>query len=167
MKRIRFPFFTSGFVNRLPILDEAVSACVLVQIVGCTALTRFAFFNSAFQKVVVLSDTVNAGARHHAFQAIHLPHIPRNDVGNVGDGFNQGVLAKFVAVMFDERKQQGFAGQEQVIALPFVGINAFIGFLCSLQPFARSRGVFANDAELRSSKPMRRSTGIKQPVVVS
>jgi len=90
---------------------------------------------------------VVATVRYDTFQSVHLPHVPRNDVGDVVDGFRQWVFSELGTVVFDKGGKHGFTGDKQAVSLPFVGINTLVGFLRGFQPFAGSFGVLADHAQ--------------------
>ena len=113
-------------------------------------------------------NLVVATVRHDTFQPVHLPDVPRDDVGDVVDRLRQRVFAELGTVVFHKRGKHGFTGDEQAVALPFVGIDALESFLRGFQPFAGSSRVFSlTTRSLRSSSPMRSASGMTAPVVAS
>ena len=60
-----------------------------------------------------------AAVRHDEFQSVHLPDIPRDDVGDVADGFILWHFSEFQLVIFEESVKHGLAGKQKTVALPF------------------------------------------------
>ena len=100
------------------------------------------------EKIVGYFHLVVAAAGYHPFQPVHLPHIPRNDIGNVVDRLTQRVMAELCAVILNKGIEHRLAGQQQAIALPLVGVYALVGFLRGFQPLACGDGVFSHYAQL-------------------
>ena len=104
----------------------------------------------SFTKEVVLNGlySITAGTGHYSLQPIHLPGIPRDDVGNVFQRFLPRHGAELGLIKADASEEHGFASQEQAVALPFVAVGGFEGCLGCFEPIACGVGVFAHDAEL-------------------
>ena len=100
-----------------------------------------------------------AGSRHDGFESVHLPKIPADDVckifKNVGGDFFTG---EFVFKMFQERDEQRFPGEQQIVALPFITVRRFVSLSRPLDPILFSLRIFAHNAEF----PVQKSDAIFQ-----
>lgn len=80
--------------------------------------------------------TKAAGAGNHPAEPIHLPDIPGDDVGKIQKRAQKGRPAKLGLIVFHHGDEDGFPGQQQVVALPFIGVGAHAGLLGGFEPLA-------------------------------
>ena len=78
-----------------PVADEAVNAIMLVDVFIMTSCTGNLLFFFAKEGLNLFHHSVSAGVWHNTSQTIHLPEIPRNDIGNVVMLFSKGALPNF------------------------------------------------------------------------
>ena len=130
-----------------PIANEAIGAVVGADVARSAALTRNTERLEKHCTLRIRLWLFATAIGHHTFQSVHLPYVPRHDIGNAFEGLFPRLLSKFVVVIFNVAHEHRLAGDEQIVALPFVSISVSIRHLCPFEPVARLGGIFAHDAQ--------------------
>ena len=94
------------------------------------------------------------------YDSVHLPDVPADDLGELKQGLRRPIQARTLVPeeirveAFNDRKQDIFPCEQDVVALPVEAIDALNGALGVVQPIlhiARS-DVFGNDPQLAIQK---------------
>lgn len=86
------------------------------------------------------------------FESIHLPNVPRYDVGYILEGFELWFFTELGSVIVDESVEQGFAGENKVVALPLKTVNTHKGGLCRFEPFSCRLSIFTDNTKFTVEK---------------
>ena len=93
-----------------PVTNEAVGAVVAVDVVLRASFARGYPLDGAVEEGLLYLHPVGTRVGHYALEAVHLPHVPRDDVGNVVERFEHGLLAELGFVVLDEGDEHRLAG---------------------------------------------------------